>query len=175
MPLFDQNICFYDYLKIPILILALLSWSTFYSQKEKNKATPFVTVYDLNGIKISKGRIAVLTDTSLVTGPREKPVTIEVTSIGSIKTKRSAGHNILMGAVIGTGTGAILGFATGGEGEWWGKGEGAGGFGFIFGAMGAGIGAITAIFKKTNTFSIDGDTIKWKAFREAIGEQSPLP
>ncbi|MGB5783586.1 MAG: hypothetical protein WBM42_17060, partial [Eudoraea sp.] len=109
MSLLDQNIRIYDYLKIPILILALLSCSTFYAQKEKNKAAPFIRIYDLSGKKIAKGRIASLTDTSLVAGPREKPLTIEVSSIGSIKTKRSAGNNILWGAGIGLSTGLIAG------------------------------------------------------------------
>lgn len=157
------------------ITLALISSSILYAQETKNKAALFVRVYDLNGEKISKGRIASLTDTSLVAGTREKPVNIDVSRIGFIKTKRSVGNNILWGAVIGTGFGAIAGFTTGGEGEWWGQGEGAGGFGLIFGAMGAGTGAITAIFKKSNTYPIDGEPIKWKAFREAMGEQSPLP
>jgi hypothetical protein len=168
MPLFNQNSRFYYCLKSLIPFLALLAFSTFYAQKEKNKAATFIRVYDLNGIKIAKGRIASLTDTSLVTGPREKPVTIEVSRIGLIKTKRSAGHSIFMGAVIGAGTGAILGLATGGEDEFWGQGDGAAGFGLILGTMGSGIGAITAIFKKSDTYDIKGDSTKWKAFREVI-------
>jgi len=152
------------------ITLALISSSILYAQETKNKAAPFVRVYDLNGEKISRGRIASVTDTSLITGPREKPVNIGVSKIGFIKTKRSVGNNILWGAAIGVGIGAISGIATGGEDEWWGKGEGAGGFGLYFGAIGAGIGAITAIFKKSKTFPVDGDVSKWKAFREAMGE-----
>jgi len=166
----DQNIRIYDYLKILILILALLSCGLFYAQKEKTKAAPFIRVYDLNGKKIAKGRIASLTDTSLVTGPREKPVNIDVSRIGSIKTKRSAGHNIFLGAVIGTATGAILGIASGGEDEWWGQGEGAAVGGLTMGAIGAGVGAITAIFKKSDTYDIEGDITKWKAFREVMDQ-----
>lgn len=141
-----------------------------YAQETKNKAAPFVRVYDLNGEKISKGRIVSVTDTSLITGPREKPVNIEVSKIGFIKTKRSEGNNILWGAAIGAGFGAISGFATGGEGELWGQGEGAAGFGLIFGVMGAGTGAITAIFKKSKTFPINEDLSKWKAFKAAMSE-----
>ncbi|MGB5169798.1 hypothetical protein [Eudoraea sp.] len=97
-------------------------------------------------------------------------MTIEVSRIGLIKTKRSAGHSIFLGAVIGAGTGAILGLATGGEDEFWGQGDGAAGFGLIMGTMGSGIGAITEIFKKSDTYDIRGDTIKWKAFREVIDQ-----
>ena len=158
-----------------LVALALLSCTTFYAQKDINKPAPFVRVYALNGEKISKGRISRITDTSLVVSRGEKSVSIELGKIGFIKTKRSVGNNILYGAAIGAGTGVILGLASGGENEYWGKGEGAGGFGLILGAMGAGAGAITAIFKKTKTFTIDGDTLKWKAFREAMGEQNTLP
>ncbi len=156
--------------KILVLTLALLSCTTFYAQKEINKPAPFVRVYDFNGEKISKGRISRITDTSLVVSRGDKTVNIELQKIDFIKTKRSAGNNILWGAAIGAGTGAILGLASGGEDEWWGKGEGAGGFGLFFGAVGAGIGAITAVFKKSNTFSIEGDISKWEAFKEAMSE-----
>ena len=156
--------------KILVLVLVILNCTAFYAQKEKNKAAPFIRVYDLNGTKISKGRIARITDTSLVVSRGEIPVNIELSKIGFIKTKRSVGNNILYGAAIGAGTGAILGLASGGENEWWGKGEGAGGFGLILGAMGAGAGAITAIFKKSKTFSVKGKYSKLKAFEEAISE-----
>jgi len=153
------------------ITLALISSSILYAQETKNKAAPFVRVYDLNGKKISKGRIVSVTDTSLITGPREKPVNIGVSKIGFIKTKRSVGNNILWGAAIGTGFGAILGVASGDTGGGffaYSKEEGAGGFGLIFGVMGAGIGGITAIFKKSNTYPIDGESIKWKAFKDDL-------
>lgn len=150
------------------ITLALISSNILYAQETKNKAAPFVRVYDRNGEKISKGRIVSVTDTSLITGPREKPVNIGVSKIGFIKTKRSVGNNVLWGAAIGAGTGAILGLASGGEGEYWGKGEGAGGFGLYFGVIGAGIGGITAIFKKSNTYPIDGESIKWRAFKDDL-------
>lgn len=157
-------------MKFLFFTLVLISCSILYAQETKSKKVPFVRVYDLNGKKISKGRIASLTDTSLVVGSKEKPVNIDVSRIGFIKTKRSAGNNILWGAAIGAGTGAILGLASGGENEFWGQGEGAGGFGLILGVMGAGTGAITAIFKKSETYAIDGDLSKWKTFKEAIVE-----
>ncbi|MBT8182922.1 MAG: hypothetical protein KJO53_15180 [Eudoraea sp.] len=156
--------------KILVLALALLSCMTFYAQKEKNKTAPFIRVYDLHGTKISKGRIARITDTSLVVSRGEKPFNLELSKIGFIKTKRSAGNNILYGASIGAGTGAILGLALGGEDEFWGKGEAAGGAGLFMGVVGAGVGAITAIFKKPKTFSIEGKHSNLKAFQEAMDE-----
>jgi hypothetical protein len=161
-------------MKFLFFTLVLISCSVLYAQETKSKAAPFVRVYDQDGKKISKGRIASVTDTSLITGPREKPVTIKVSRIGLIKTKRSAGHNIFLGATIGAGTGAILGLATGDDG-WFSQGETTGMAGVLFGIMGTGVGAISATFKKSDTYHIDGESIKWKAFREAMDEQSQLP
>lgn len=165
--------------KILVLALAILTCTTFYAQKEKNKAAPFVRVYDLNGKKISKGRISRITDSSLVVSRGEKTINIELRNIGFIKTKRSAGNNILWGAGIGASTGLIAGAI---------EGESEGYFGttipaeqniisamLVMTTFGTAVGAITILFKKSKTFPIDGDTIKWKAFREAMGEQSPLP
>ncbi|WP_276388307.1 hypothetical protein [Eudoraea chungangensis] len=151
-----------------IFLLAFIFCSHLYAQEERNKGASFVRVYDLNGTKLSKGRILQLTDSSMVIVTKDNSLTIKVSKIGSIKTKRSAGHNILVGATIGVGTGAILGLASGGENEWWGKGEGAGGFGLAFGLMGAGIGAITAIFKNDILYPIAGNLSNWKAFKEAF-------
>ncbi|MGB5270276.1 MAG: hypothetical protein WBM77_03750 [Maribacter sp.] len=160
-------------MKFLFFTLVLISCSMLYAQETKNKAAPFVRVYDQDGKKISKGRIASVTDTSLITGPREKPVTIEVSRIGLIKTKRSAGHNIFLGAAIGAGTGAILGLATGDDG-WFSQGETTGMAGVLFGIMGTGVGAISATFKKSDTYYINGEPTKWKAFRETMDEQSQL-
>lgn len=157
-------------MKFLFFTLVLISCSLLYAQETKNKATPFIRVYNLNGEKIAKGRVSRITDTSLVVSRGEKPVNLELSKIGFIKTKRSAGNNILYGAAIGAGTGVILGLASGGESEFWGKGEGAGGFGLFFMTVGSGIGAITAIFKKPKTFSIEGKHSNLKAFQEAMDE-----
>lgn len=155
------------------IILAFISCSILSAQEIKNKRAPFVRIYDLNGIKISKGRIAILTDTSIVAGPREKPVTIEVSRIGFIKTKRSAGNNVIWGAAIGLGTGAILGVASGDtEGGFfsYSKEEGTVLYGIPMMTIGAAIGAITILFKKSKAYEIDGDGSKWNAFKTAMSE-----
>lgn len=158
-------------MKVLFLTLAFISFSMLNAQETNTKPGAFVRVYDLEGTKIAKGKIISLNDSTIVTGPEGNTDTVNRNRIGSIKTKRSAGNNVLMGAAIGTGTGAILGIASGGENSWWGQGEGAGGFGLFFGAVGAGIGAITIIFKKSNTFVIEGDLSKWKTFKEAMLEE----
>ncbi|WP_019668864.1 hypothetical protein [Eudoraea adriatica] len=161
--------------KILLVGLTLLSCTTFYAQKEINKPAPFVRVYDLNGKKTSKGRIIEITDSSLVVSRGEKPVSIELGKIGFIKTKRSAGNNILWGAGIGVSTGLIAGAI---------EGESEGYFGTTIPAeeniitaaivmmpFGAAIGAITVLFKKSNTYPIAGDPTIWQAFKKAMQEE----
>jgi len=50
----------------------------------------------------------------------------------------------------------------------WTAGEGVV-LGVILGApAGAAIGGITALFKNSSTYIIDGDLVKWKAFSEIV-------
>src|SRR4051794_31973998 len=71
----------------------------------------FVRVYDFAGEKINTGHLLAVTDTSLQL--KGEPVDIPVRNIGFIKTKRSAGNNVLVGSVIGAFTGAVVGAVTG--------------------------------------------------------------
>lgn len=164
-----------SYPKIFVLALAMLSCTTFHAQKEKKKSAPFVRVYNLTGEKISKGRITEITDSSLVVSRGEKSLNIELSKIDIIKTKRSAGNNILWGAGIGAGTGLIAGAI---------EGESEGIFGttvpveenIVIGTLvmipvGTAIGAITILFKKPKTFSIVGNPSNLKVFKEAMREE----
>ena len=134
--------------------------------------SPFVRVYDLNGRKTHKGKIAGVTDSTLTLWSNNGPVTIPVRGIGAIRTRRSAGHNLLLGAIIGTVSGAIFGAASTNEVNrdsflQFNAGAYAAG-GAILG-LGAGLlsGAISLAFKHSVRFSIDGDPAKWKEFRSA--------
>ena len=130
----------------------------------------FVRVYDLQGNKIGKGKILSISETSLQLNRKGESVEIPVSSIGSIKTKRSAGNNVLIGAVIGATSMAILGTATADPDDGWGwtAAEGAAG-GALGGALGgAAIGGITILFKNSKSYEINGDKAKWKAFKEMI-------
>jgi len=131
----------------------------------------FVRVYDLNGKKINTGRVLTTTDTSLQLKKESRDtVNLSITSIGTIKTKRSGGHNVLMGSVAAAGAFAIFGAATADPDVFLGytAGEGAVG-GLVLGIpVGAAIGGITVLFKKSGTFVINGDIKKWKAFHSYI-------
>ena len=114
----------------------------------------------------------MVTDSSLQLKVKSTPIDIPVQKIGSIKTKRSAGHNILIGSIAGASSMAIFGAATADPDEFLGytAGEGAAA-GILIGAPpGAVIGGITALFKNSRTYLIDGDIMKWKAFQKSISE-----
>ena len=73
----------------------------------------FVRVYDLEGKKMNKGRVLSVTNPSLHLKKGRRAVIIPVQNIGYIKTKRSEGHNVLVGSLIGLTTGTIAAMAYG--------------------------------------------------------------
>ena len=131
----------------------------------------FVRVYNLNGKKINTGRVLAATDSSLQLKMESRDtVNISINTIGRIKTKRSAGHNVLMGSLASAGAFAIYGIATADPDEFLGYTAGEGALaGVVLGIpVGAAIGGITVLFKKSGTFVINGDIKKWKAFHSYI-------
>ena len=151
--------------------IALILSINISAQKEKQKINMFVRVYDLQGNKISKGNILRITDTTLQLNAETGPVEIEVSDIGLIKTKRSAGNNILIGSVIGASPIIILAAVSSepnsdffGNSVWEGAAAGAA----IGLPVGAAIGGITSLFKNSKSYKINGEKLKWIAFKETI-------
>ena len=138
------------------------------AQNELENTNVFVRVYNLQGEKISKGKILSFSETSLQLNRKRESVKIPVDSIGSIITKRAGGNNVLLGAAIGATTMAILGAATAEPDDFLGytAGEGAIGGALAGGISGAAIGGITILFKNSKSYEINGDKVKWKAFTE---------
>jgi len=130
----------------------------------------FVRVYDLQGKKMDKGRILSISETSLHLNRKGESVEILVINIGSIKTKRSEGHNVLIGAATGATTFAVFGAATAEPDTFLGytAAEGAVGGALIGGVAGAVIGGITSLFKNSKSYEINGDKEKWEAFKQMI-------
>jgi len=155
---------------IAFSILLILSFS-IYAQEKDYMPKVFVRVFDLNGKKIFKGKINAINDTLLHIRNRKNTVKIPVEIIGSIKTKRSGGNNVGIGAAIGAGALStfMLAYATPG-GDWiFPSYEEAAFKGPIIGAIfGAPIGAITIIFKKSKTYRIDGDKTNLVEFKESV-------
>lgn len=158
-----------------IFAITLILSINIYSQNRFENTKAFVRVYDLQGKKIGKGKILSISDTSLQLNRKVASAEIPVNSIGSIKTKRSAGHNVLVGTAIGASTMAILGAATADPDSFlgWSAGEGAAGGAFLGGTAGAVIGGITILFKNSKSYEINGDLEKWKAFNEIIINNKP--
>ena len=157
--------------KSVMLILALLFSINVIAQKEVKKDYMFVRVYNLEGKKINKGNVLVITDTTLVIKGKRGYENIPVNGIGLIKTKHSEGHNVLKGAVIGASSMALLGAASADPDAMilgYSAGEGAAVGGVLGGISGAAIGGITILFKNSKSFIINGNLSKWKVFREEI-------
>ncbi|OEI81265.1 hypothetical protein AST99_04680 [Formosa algae] len=115
----------------------------------------FVRVYDAQGKKINKGHIVSISDTSLQLVKRGETIDVPINDIGSIKTKYSGWTNVVTGAVLGAGVGFIAG-----DPEVIAIGT----------VAGAAAGWITTLFKKTETFDIDGDAAKLEALESLLVE-----
>jgi len=159
-------------IKNQIKTMALFFLLTFSININAQSATQnnkiFVRVFNMEGKKIGKGHVLFAIDTVVGLKKGNKIAKINVSDIGYIKTNRSEGNDVLMGSVIGASSMAILLAVSGGPDSFWTVGEGAAG-GVLLGApTGAAIGGITALFKNSSTYIIDGDLVKWKAFSEMI-------
>jgi len=157
---------------ISILIISMFV-PTLKAQDTIQTKKIFVRVFNESGNKIAKGKIFSLTDDAIYLSKGEKSVTISLKDIGYIRTKHSAGHNVLLGAGAGAAAGMILGAASADSDGWFGytEAEGATGFGLLMGTVGAAVGGITVLFKNSDKFEINGDPKRWEAFQVAmIGE-----
>ena len=156
--------------KIIALLLLIAGLIITVSAQKKT----FLRIYDESGKKIAKGFFAGTTDSSLILIKDDSSITVAVSKIGTIKTKRSAGHTILICSAVGAVSMGILGAASGeakkNDGTLGGvihdaysysSSEGfVAGF-FVGAAIGAGVGAIISLLKKSVTYKIDGKKENW--------------
>lgn len=149
-----------------VFIIALIFGFNVYAQEEIKRPKTFVRVYNLYGNMINKGKVLKVTDTTLVLKKNTTAVVIPVSNIGLIKTKRSAGNNIIIGAAAGSIFGAIS-IEDSTELEEF-RGPYALLGGITGGAIGAAAGGITILFKNSKSYEINGDDLKWQVFEEAI-------
>ncbi|WP_339895614.1 hypothetical protein [uncultured Algibacter sp.] len=127
-------------------------------------------MYSIEGKKIAKGHITFINDSVFGLKNEDKLIELGIEDIGYVKTKKSAGHNVLTATATGAIIGVVLGVSTADPDAFLGytAGEGAatiGGLGAIGGAV---IGGITSAFKNSVTYNIDGDIKKWQIFKEMI-------
>lgn len=167
-----------------IYVIALLLTINICAQERFENAKVFVRVYNFQGKKIVTGKIISISPTSLQLSSKRTSVELPVSSIGTIKTKHSAGNNILIGAAIGVVTGAIIGAATTTPVSAYSefseffeyysfssKEEGALAGVVLGGIAGGGIGGITVLFKNSESYEINGDMLKWIAFTEMMTKE----
>ncbi len=152
--------------KISVFVISLILCANLLAQNEMDKVKVFVRVYDLQNKKIGKGKILAITESSirLIKG-RKKIDTIPASNIGLIKTKRSGGHNVLLGAAAGA---VIIGVSVASdtnEDNAFFSVEGDILAGAIMGGtVGVVLGGITGLSKNVVTYEINGEMAKWKAF-----------
>ncbi len=161
-------------MKTLFLAIVLIFSNQSYAQEKTEIDNLFVRVYNLQGQKINKGKVHAVTNESIQIEGKKGPVNLDVASIGLIKTKRSAGNNILIGSAMGATVMAILGASSADPDAWLfdTAAEGAAA-GVIVGLpMGAAAGGLTTIFKKSKSYAIDGDLLKWKVFQQMIAERN---
>ncbi|MBF2708469.1 hypothetical protein [Flavobacterium soyangense] len=156
-----------------LFAIAMLLCSTIYAQKEVAKNSLFIRVYNLEGDKMNKGKVLSVNDTILQLQEKNGSVDIDIRTIGFIKTKHSAGNNMLFGSLIGLTVGVIFGVATSDPNPdevffGYSASEGGTGFGLIGAILGTGVGGTTALFKNSKSYIINGDTSKWKVFEKMI-------
>ena len=168
-----------------MLLIGIAFFTNAYAQKPAVETGMFVRVYNLKGQKIGKGKLYTVSDTLLTLKRNSKAINLNPNNIGYIKTKKSTGHNVLVGSIIGGATVAIIGAATSHEETktanlgWLGSyeytsgtspGTGAaigGGLGLMGGALtGLGVSA----FKNSKKFIINGDESHWKTFMQLINK-----
>jgi len=81
---------------------------------------------------------------------------------------------VLIGAASGATLGVIMGVSSADPDAWifgYTAGEGALVFGSL-GAIGGGaIGGLTSLFKKSETYIINGSEVNWNSFQKKIGAQ----
>jgi hypothetical protein len=163
-------------ISIILLSIVLILSLNIHAQKNTNKKQVFLRVYNLEGKKISKGRVVFINDSILALKAINQNLEIKVEHIGFIKTKKSGGHNVLIGALTGAALGALSGatlfepsppdaliFSLSREDN--------ATIGLIIGAAaGTAVGGATILAKKSKTFIINGDYSKWNDFREIMSK-----
>jgi hypothetical protein len=153
-------------MRTALFLMLILFCGSLVAQK-----TPFLRIYDSHGKKIYKGKVYIITDSSLSLIGKKEALNVPIKDIGYIKTKHTDGNNVLIGSIVGGLSGAILGAASATPSDnpsneiiVFTPAEGAATGALLGMVAGAAIGGITIAFKNSETFHIDGDVIKWKQF-----------
>ncbi len=160
-------------MKYLIIVILLVLSINVNAQNEVVDAKIFIRIYNLQGKKINKGKIKSISKTSIELYLKGKIISVPLSKIGKIKTKRSGGNNVAKGALIGGGSLALIGLLSGDDDSGFISlsANNKASFGLIGGGFfGAVVGGITVIFKKSKLYIIDGSEIKLKDFKEKVSD-----
>ena len=154
-----------------LVFLFLIIQIGFYmhAQNQIQLESTFVRLFDLQDNKIGKGRLNSAWGDTLYVMHKKKVMKYLYSNIGKIKTKRSGGHNVAIGAASGAVIGVIVGAgmeAAEDEDSWdlFPSSAVLSGSGLFFGAVGAGIGGVTALIKNSKTIYLNGGVTEWESF-----------
>jgi hypothetical protein len=149
-----------------ILLISMMLYINVCAQKDIENTKTFVRVFDLKGKKICKGNMVSFSEASLKLHKGKKELNIPFSTIGKIKTKRSEGHNFLIGTAASA---TILGIAvaedTNSDNAFFSVEGDILVSSIIGGIAGAAIGGITCLFKNSEAYEINGDLENWKTFK----------
>lgn len=156
--------------KVFLLFLFILSGFNMNSQNQVQLERTFVRLFDLQDNKIGKGRLNYAWGDTLYVMHKNKNEKYLYSHLGKIKTKRSGGHNVAIGAASGAVIGVIVGAgmeAAEDEDSWdlFPSSAVLSGSGLFFGAIGAGIGGVTALIKNSKTIYLNGGIEEWESFK----------
>ena len=155
-------------MKYLLFTIALFICTNITAQELPKKSKIFVRVYNNQGKKIAKGKILDITDNSLTLKKGSGSITIPLSEIETLKTKRSNGNNVLFGAAGGFLLG--LGIVASNSGPCDGLGCTGKGIAYvgaiILPMIGSGIGYLTTLFKNSKEYLIVSDVARWKGFME---------
>ncbi|SHG22659.1 hypothetical protein [Flagellimonas flava] len=153
-------------MKKSVIVFMLVLWNVTFGQEEPKADNLFVRVYDMNGTKIAKGTVVSWSKENLVLQGRKTMKSIPFERIQQVKTKRSAGHNVGVGAIAGASVGGIFGLIIADDDGFFvtTPAENAVGFALVGAVLGSAVGGLTNLGKKSITMPIDGDRAKWESF-----------
>ncbi len=157
-----------------IFTAALFVSINMYGQIKPQYKDIFLRVYNLEGKKIAKGKLVLITNSSMVLVRRRKRIEIQLEAIYKIRTKRSFGNNVIIGTAIGGGALAVIlaesGSTDSSDSSYFSFTplDGAIAGTIIGGAFGTGIGAITGLFKNSKVYIIKRDPKIMKSFKDLV-------
>ena len=146
-------------------IIPLIFCFSLNSQDDLNVTSEkvFVRIYDLQGYKMGKGKIRSVTGTMLYIGRIKNPRGIPIRKIGHIKTKRSGCRNIFVFTAIGISI-TLMNDELHTVSD---KSIHQLVIPYYAGIL---VGIVTAIFKNSKKYIINGDLSKWNEIKNIIGK-----